>query len=82
MEKFVAIEDGVEKEYSIIMTFDSDKTNKSYIVYTDGSKDSLGNLEERVSSFNIIEDKYLLSPIENEKEWNMVKIVINTIQNN
>ena len=82
MEKFIAVEDGLEKEYSVIMTFDSDKTNKSYIIYTDGSKDSLGNLEEKVSSYNIKEDKYILNPIEDEEEWNLVKIVVNAIHNN
>ena len=32
-------EDGVEKSYDVLFTFDNDETKKSYIVYTDNSLD-------------------------------------------
>ena len=41
--KFTLIDDrGVEKEYEMLFTFDSDETKKSYMVYTDHDKDADG----------------------------------------
>ena len=38
-------EKGEEVVCDILFTFDSDETKKSYIVYTDNSKDENGNIE-------------------------------------
>ena len=48
MEKnsFTIIDDkGVERSYDVLFTFDNDETKKSYIVYTDNTTDSTGNVE-------------------------------------
>ena len=39
----VTNEEGQEIEYEVLFTFDSDETKKSYMVYTDDSKDENGN---------------------------------------
>ena len=38
-------EKGEEVVCDILFTFDSDETKKSYIVYTDNSKDENGNIQ-------------------------------------
>ena len=76
MDKFKALNEyGQEIEYSIILTFDSEKTNKSYIVCTDGSKDNSGNLQQFVFSYDTNESEYLLNPITDDEEWKMVNEV-------
>ena len=42
----IIIKDGKEeKEYSILVTFDILEKNNSYVLYTDYSKDDVGNLK-------------------------------------
>ena len=44
--KFTMIdESGQEREYDVLFTFESEETNKNYIVYTDNTKDETGNVE-------------------------------------
>ena len=82
MDKFKAVnEEGLEVEYSVILTFDSEKTNKSYIVCTDGSKDNLGNLQQYVFSYDTNKSEYELSPITDDSEWEMVNEVCRELLN-
>ena len=42
--KFTMIdENGNEREYEVLFTFESEETNKNYIVYTDNTTDATGN---------------------------------------
>ena len=43
---------GVEITCDILFTFDSDETKKSYIVYTDNSKDEQGNVQVFASIYD------------------------------
>ena len=38
-------EEGKEVVCNVLFTFDSDETKKSYIVYTDNTKDKQGNIQ-------------------------------------
>ena len=42
---------GNETLYDVLFTFDSDETNKSYIVYTDNSLDDQGNVQVYASVY-------------------------------
>ena len=76
MDKFKALNaEGTEVEYSVILTFDSDVTNKSYIVCTDGSKDNQGNIQQYVFSYDTSKSEYELNPITDDEEWKMVNEV-------
>lgn len=80
--KFTIIDEkGKEKTYEVLFTFDSDETKKSYIVYTDNSKDKNGNVKVFAS---IYEDKgndeTELLPIETEKEWKVIETILESIQ--
>ena len=43
--KIIVNDGNEEKEYAILVTFDIREKNKSYVLYTDYSKDEIGNLK-------------------------------------
>ncbi len=80
---FKAINDqGVEVNYEVLFTFESDETKKKYIVYTDDTTDDEGNVKVYASTYVEVEDKYNLSPIETEKEWKVIETILNELQAN
>ena len=52
--------DGKEVECETLFTFESEETNKNYIVYTDNTKDEQGNTkvyEDSFESYNYLPNK-------------------------
>ena len=45
IEKIIIKDGKEEKEYSVLVTFDILEKNNSYVLYTDYSKDDVGNLK-------------------------------------
>lgn len=80
--KIVVInEKGKEVEYEVLFTFESDETERSYIVYTDNKKDKKGNTQVYASIYK--EDKKgrtEMIPIESEKEWKVIETILESIQ--
>jgi len=72
--------EGQEVECNVLFTFDSDETKKSYIVYTDNSKDENGNIQVYASIFHPNEENTKLEPIETDKEWKVIETILSTIQ--
>ena len=65
-------EEGKEVVYDVLFTFDSEETNKSYIVYTDNTLDEDGNIQVYASTYQKGEGTSAkLDPIET---------ILNTIQ--
>ena len=80
-DTFTVINDeGKEIVCNVLFTFDSDETGKSYIVYTDNSKDSMGNVQVYASIFNPEDANTKLEPIETEKEWKVIDTILKTLQ--
>ena len=73
-------EEGKEVVYDVLFTFDSEETNKSYIVYTDNSRDAEGNVQVFASIYSPNDEKLKLSPIETEQEWKIIETILNTLQ--
>ena len=73
-------EEGKEIVCDILFTFDSDETNKSYIVYTDNSKDEFGNIQVFASIYDPKQENPKLDPIETEQEWKIIETILNTLQ--
>lgn len=73
-------ETGKETLYDVLFTFDSEETNKSYIVYTDNSVDQEGNIQVFASVYYPGSDTSRLDPIETDKEWQVIETILNTIQ--
>ncbi len=68
-------ESGKNIECEILYLFDSDETNKSYIVYTDNTKTESGELKVYANIYNKNGGKELL-PIETEEEWNTIEAIL------
>ena len=70
--------DGTEVTCNVLFTFDSDETKKSYIVYTDNSRDQEGNIQVFASIFNPNDENTKLEPITTEKEWKVIETILET----
>ncbi len=73
-------DEGQEILCDILFTFDSEETKKSYIVYTDNSKDEEGNVQVFASIYDPKQDNPRLEPIETEQEWKIIETILNTLQ--
>ncbi len=73
-------ENGKQIVYDVLFTFDSDETNKSYIVYTDNSQDAEGNIQVYASIYYPGSETSKLDPIETDKEWKVIETILSTIQ--
>lgn len=76
----VITDEGKEVVCDILFTFDSEETKKSYIVYTDNTKDKEGNIQVYASIFNPEANDTELKPIETEKEWKVIDSILKSLQ--
>ena len=65
---------------NVLFTFESDETNKNYIVYTDNTKDENGNKKVYASTFDPKEENPVLGSIETEAEWKVIENILNKLQ--
>ncbi len=72
--------EGNEIVYDILFTFESDETNKNYIVYTDQSKDDQGNIQVYASIYDPENPKSKLEAITTDKEWKVIETILETLQ--
>ena len=73
-------ENGREVNCEALFTFASEETGKSYIVYTDNSVDAEGSTQVFASIYNPDSDEQRLMPIETEKEWKIIEIILEELQ--
>ena len=74
-------ENGNEVIYDVLFTFESEETNKNYIVYTDNKVDEVtGNIEVYASIYDPNDPKSKLEAIETEKEWKVIETILETLQ--
>ena len=73
-------DEGKEVVCDVLFTFDSEETNKSYIAYTDNTKDENGNVQVYASIYDPKEENPELKPIESEKEWKVIETILETLQ--
>ncbi|MBQ8192466.1 MAG: DUF1292 domain-containing protein [Bacilli bacterium] len=79
--KFKVIDkDGKEIEFEVLFTFESDETNKNYMVYTDNSIDENGNTRVYASVFVPDAEPLELLPVETEREWKVIETILESIQ--
>ncbi len=80
-QKFVVLDEhGKEVVCEPLFTFESEETNKQYVVYTDNSKDKNGNIRVFASIYKINGDSQELLPIKTEREWKVIETILDTIQ--
>ena len=73
-------ENGKEVVYDVLFTFESEETNKNYIVYTDNTKDENGNIEVYASIYDPDDPKSKLEAIKTDKEWKVIETILDTLQ--
>ena len=73
-------DNGEEITCDILFTFDSEETKKSYIVYTDNSKDDNGNIQVFASIYDPDMKNSKLEPIETDAEWKIIETILDTLQ--
>ena len=73
-------ENGKEVTCEVLFTFDSEETNKNYIVYTDNTTDDEGNVKVYASTFDQNAESTELKPIESEREWKIIETILESIQ--
>ncbi len=77
----VTNEEGKEVECEVLFTFESEETNKNYMVYTDNTTDESGNTKVYASVYKPGEESTSLEPIETEKEWKIIEKILEELQN-
>ncbi len=73
-------ENGKEIIYDVLFTFESDETNKNYIVYTDNTRDETGNIQVYASIYDPEDPNSKLEAITTEKEWKVIETILETLQ--
>ena len=73
-------DNGVETEYEVLFTFESEETKKNYIVYTDNTGDEDGNTRVYASIYTPDQAETGLKPIETDKEWKIIETILEQIQ--
>jgi len=73
-------DEGKEIECEVLFTFESEETNKNYLVYTDNTTDENGNIKVYASIFDPNEETSDLLPIETEREWKIIETILEEIQ--
>lgn len=73
-------ENGKDVDCEVLFTFESEETNKNYMVYTDNTTDEEGNVKVYASIYNPELEPTILEPIETEKEWKIVETILDEIQ--
>ncbi len=70
---------GEQKTYEIIFKFDSEETKKSYVVYTDNTKEK-GKLKVYANIYDKTGRSKELLPIETEAEWNTIEAFLSKLE--
>ena len=71
---------GNETVCDILFTFDNEETGKSYMVYTDNSKDENGKVRVYASIYDPKNPNSKLEEIKTEKEWKVINTILETLQ--
>ena len=74
--------DGSKVQLDKLITFDDEANNKSYIIYTDNSRDENGNV--RISASIVKDSKNPnseLEEIKTEREWKIIDTVLKSTMN-
>lgn len=66
-------------EYLVLLTYDSEDTGKSYVVYTDQSFNENGEIILYASTYTP-DHPDRLGPIETEWEWKMIEVILEETQ--
>ena len=72
-------EDGKEIICNVLFTFDSEETKKSYIAYTDNTKDEKGNIKVYANTYDKTGEDLKLSQLTTDKEWKIIDNILASV---
>ena len=75
-------EKGDKIKCNALFTFESDETNKNYIIYTDNTFDDAGNKKVYASTFDPKDESPVLGAIKTEEEWKIIENILDKLQDN
>ena len=70
---------GIEKEYDVILTYFNKEYNKNYVVYTDNIYNEKEELQIYISEYNPENIEEVSTSITDNEEYNKIKTEINKI---
>ena len=76
---FILNENGIETEYTTILTFYNQENQKNYVVYTDNTIDEIDNLNLFASSYDPNDEEFNLYPVMRDDEWQNINEVLNNV---
>lgn len=68
-----------KKEYDILLTFESEDSEKFYIVYTDNELDEDGFIKTYAGIYNKTSSKEELLPVESEEELSLIEKLLSKL---
>lgn len=78
---FIILDDhGTYIECEMLFTFEDPETLKNYIVYTDNTEDEEDNTNVFASIYEPKEENPTLYPIETDKEWDLIEMLLDKLQ--
>lgn len=77
--EFKIIDNGKEIVCNIIKLFRDESNDINYVIYTDGSVDSDEKLCIYSSRYIFDNGEFVLLPIENDFEWNLIDNILESI---
>lgn len=72
--------EGLEIEYDVLFTYDSEENKKSYIIFTDHSLDENGSMRVYANTYDPTGNSLALNAIETEKEWQLINSLLSSVQ--
>jgi len=70
---------GVERDAEVVLCFESEETNKKYVIYTFNEVDETGMIALYSSIVDENSEKPTFKNIETEEEWSMIKNIMKKI---
>ena len=77
--KIIIDEDGIERQYRVILTTEG-VDNKKFVVYTNDEKKD-GDIICYAALYELLNGKIKLCSIKEDKDWEFVRDLLNSIQN-
>ncbi|MBE6148978.1 MAG: DUF1292 domain-containing protein [Firmicutes bacterium] len=66
-------ENGIRKDYRVILTFETNENNNFYIVYTDNVVDEDGFIKTYAGIYRNDSGKEVLLPVVKDEEWALIE---------
>ena len=79
-KNYMVLKDDNGKEFQVEKLLTYDRDNKTYIVYTDNTKDNDG--KERVYAGIYDKENSMLNPIEDKEDYNIIESILSSIEKN